>query len=220
MRLPFFPAAAGDSPNSQISTAWLITFTDLVGLLLAFFIMLFAMSAPDEEQWAKLAKLFAGEATMSVDSQPEVPAPESARPTRVPSPDGGLSTDYLASLLLAKLATEPSLVRARVEPGADHVALVLDAALLLENGVVPEAALSRVAAIRGLIGALPNAVQIEMHAAGRAHRPQAWSEAAAQASAVAEALTAAGYARPLPVRAYVDETPEGGADRVAIVISE
>jgi chemotaxis protein MotB len=114
MRLPFCPAGAADSANSKISTAWLISFTDLIGLLLAFFIMLFAMSSPDEERWTKLAKLFAGQLTIGPAGESDVvPDVDRPSPTAVPAPERGLDTDYLASVLLAKLATEPLLARDR-----------------------------------------------------------------------------------------------------------
>lgn len=227
MRLPFAPSEPGDSANGKISTAWLISFTDLIGLLLAFFIMLFAMSSPDEEQWAKLAKLFAGELTIGEGAaEEEVSRTEATPPTVVPAGARGLDTSYLASVLLAQLATEPVLARARVEPGPAHVSLVLDAPLLLEGGVVGEAGRARLAAIRGMIGTLPNAVRVEMRATGRAQQPAVWTEAIDRAAAVADALAAAGYARPLAVRAYVEPATDQGdgrgarADRVAIVISE
>jgi hypothetical protein len=100
---------------------------------------------------------------------------------------------------------------------------VLDAPLLLQDGVMSDAARPRIAALRGMIATLPNAVRIEMHAAGRALRPDAWTGAIAQAAAVAEALEAAGYPRPLAVRAYIESATgedAGRADRIAIVISQ
>jgi chemotaxis protein MotB len=224
MRLPFFPAGAGDTADGKISTAWLITFTDLIGLLLAFFIMLFAMSSPDEEQWAKLAKLFAGELTIGDGTaEAEVPPQEVPSSTIVPAPARGLDTSYLASVLLAQLATEPMLARARIEPGPDHVALSLDAGLLLEDGAVTAEGRARIAAVRAMIAALPNAASVELYAAGRPQQPAAWSEAVARAAAVAAALEAAGYARPLAVRAHVEPATGDGrsaAGRIAFVISQ
>jgi chemotaxis protein MotB len=39
---------AGDA---QGSSAWLVSFTDVMALMLTFFVLLFAMSHPKEEEW-------------------------------------------------------------------------------------------------------------------------------------------------------------------------
>jgi chemotaxis protein MotB len=225
--LTLFPASDG-AQRDPASGGWLITFTDLIGLMLAFFIMLFAMSDVDQNRWENLAALVSGEKAADGKNGHAAPSAPSPAPvaTEVPAPPLGRDIGYLAALLPAKLASEPSLAAARVVPGPGRVAIVLPQADLLEGDgrLVSAVGRERLAAIRSIIVNLPNAVRIEAHVAGRAHRPEAWSHAAARAAAVATVLATAGYPHPLEARGYVD--PETAAvdgrpaEPIAIAILE
>jgi chemotaxis protein MotB len=216
MRLfPLLPARTGAGADPAAGV-WLITFTDLIGLMLAFFIMMYAMSKLDEERWGKLVPHLAPVAPAEEPAVPgsAVPPASATASTEVPAPARGRSTDYLAVLLPQKLAAMPALAEARVLPGASRVDLVLPRAAL--DGPHAGAA----AALAGLLGSLPNAARIEATIDGRAHRPQDWAEATRRAAAVAAALAAAGYSRPLEARGHVGLTDGAAADTIAIVILE
>lgn len=42
--------------NSSMSNIWLLSFTDIIALMLVFFVMLFAMSQPDEDVWVTMVQ--------------------------------------------------------------------------------------------------------------------------------------------------------------------
>ena len=44
---------SGPQAVREQQPGWLMTFVDLVSLLLAFFVLMFAMSAPDRDQWQR-----------------------------------------------------------------------------------------------------------------------------------------------------------------------
>ena len=50
-----FNRRAGDNDGGTAST-WLISFTDVMALMLTFFVLLFSMASPDEGKWDKLTQ--------------------------------------------------------------------------------------------------------------------------------------------------------------------
>ena len=92
---------------------WLMTFVDLVSLLLAFFVLMFAMSAPDRNQWQRatgsIVEALGGVMVMRDVAPPD---PSSMEPAQV-SPRG-LDLGYLERLLGEKLAAAPELGTARL----------------------------------------------------------------------------------------------------------
>ena len=47
-------------PEEEIKASWMATFTDMVTLLMCFFVLMFAMSSVDEERFAAMAEALAG----------------------------------------------------------------------------------------------------------------------------------------------------------------
>ncbi|MFP5516203.1 MAG: flagellar motor protein MotB, partial [Alphaproteobacteria bacterium] len=48
--------SATEDRGGQRKTLWLISFTDLISLMLAFFVLMYSMSEPEAERWTRLAK--------------------------------------------------------------------------------------------------------------------------------------------------------------------
>lgn len=48
--------------KAERPTTWLISFTDVISLMLAFFVLLFSMKEPDQENWTKVQSMLDGEA--------------------------------------------------------------------------------------------------------------------------------------------------------------
>ena len=89
-RRPAWQPPAPDAPTTGSSTAWLVTFTDLVALLLAFFVMLFAMMTLDRAVWNSLQDGFAVD-WVQLDPLPEPPTPI-ATPVMLPAGRARLGT--------------------------------------------------------------------------------------------------------------------------------
>jgi chemotaxis protein MotB len=216
MRLPsLFPSRNTDAGHDPASGVWLITFTDLVGLMLAFFIMMYAMSKTDEQRWARLA------APLGATPGGAAAALQSQAPTEIPVPARGRATGYLAALLPRTLAEQPALAGARLVPGAGRIDIVLPPAALLKPGTAELSASAQgvIDAVVPILANLPNAARIEARLGGRALQPQAWTQAAARVAAVASAVSAAGYTRPLEARAYLAADAVDG-DSISFVILE
>ncbi|MBX6324154.1 MAG: flagellar motor protein MotB, partial [Rhodospirillaceae bacterium] len=174
MSLPPFSARRAGAQPDRTHGIWLITLTDLVGLMLAFFIMMYAMSKLDAERWDRLAASAGGDAAgarAAAQAGSEAPPP-----VAVPAPRRGRDSGYLAALLPQKLAAEPALAGAQVVPGPGRVAIVMPLDAVAE-GVTTDAAGTApgaLAALNAVIAPLPNVVRVEASLRGSARKPQDW----------------------------------------------
>jgi flagellar motor protein MotB len=174
---------AGEPPRHQSTQpVWLITFADLISLLLASFVLLYALSQNDR---ARMQAAFGIEAAVADRKADEGPAEKSmsAKPA-----DQGRDTDYLATLLQTKIAAAPALKGVKVLPFDDSVRLDLpldriDAEAAREDDLV--------FALAGLLAVTPNeaAVAADLPEDGKAEN---WSKGIAIANALAARLKDSG----------------------------
>ena len=175
--------------------AWMVTFTDLVALLLTFFVMIFAMSHVKTADWSSLTESLrrhlnsvAGQTVASPSLRMDVPSPD-----RQP----GADLDYLAELLAGHLSEAPALADARLRRGEDRLFVSLPADLLFTAGdftLTPQAA-DAVFELGGVLRNMPNALAVVGHADPRkpdSSYPSNWELSLLRAQSVAAALRAGG----------------------------
>ena len=103
----------GDSGHKATSAGWMLTFADLLALLLTFFVLLFSMNSVQSQKWEELVNVFAEELNpkrpkVEIDDQISVETVKS-KITR------GLSLEYLEGILRAR--TENSRILRQVMIG-------------------------------------------------------------------------------------------------------
>jgi len=188
---------------------WLVTFVDLVSLMLAFFVMRFAMTtldAPRFEEVAASMTLALGRTVSAVEQAPPVTlGVETER--RGP----GFRLSYLEPLLQAKLAADPVLRGAQIVPSGERLIIALPSDLLFDGGRadLTPAARAAVAELATALITLPNRIDIVGHADPRPTPPGApfgsnWALSLARADAVAAALVASGLPRMPTVLGFGD----------------
>lgn len=227
------PSRSGANRLSDVTVtarrAWLVTFTDLISLMLAFFVMLFAMSGVKVELW---------EATVSSLTSTLRPAPVATPP---PSEDESVSTraadppaidlDYLAAVMGGMRDDAPALADSRLSRITDGLIVTTDVDRLFLHGraELSPAALDTLAVVVGVLRNIGNRIGVRVEAGGAraatlGHRP-AFALALARSAAVANALREAGYDR--SVVAYgvggggvggSERRGRGAGDRLEIVI--
>ncbi len=242
-KTPAAPAPAWQSYLSDVNAgirrtfndAWMITFTDLVALMLAFFVLLFSMSAVDRFKWQNLTRSLAGE----LDS---IQAREGAKPAEEyqieqADPPPGTDLDYLTPVVEQRVAAEPSLSAGVVWRATGRTVLSLPAATFFsgEETTIAGRANSAVYALSRLVQSLDNLIEIHGHTArvgGRDPESHGWGTSLARASALASSLVEAGDRGQIVARGYGSSRqgeftvpgPSGVADRlrnrIDIVIHE
>jgi chemotaxis protein MotB len=191
----------------SVSPGWMITFADLLSLLVAFFVLLFAATSVPSAAWQRVMQPVAGYMTgvgiHAIGVAPITAAPTVAR----------LDLNYVGTLMTKLLAEDPGLAGARMEH-QDH-ALVLH----LPAGFDGRGA--RLTGLARLLGDVDNRIEIVAHSAAGRDAPAIvdWQRAVVRANAVAADLARLGVTGPLTTTGLVD-VPDGGPTHLDIVLHD
>lgn len=184
--------SSGDS-----SKAWMITFTDLVSLLLTFFVLLFAMSNVKLDEWTKIIDSL----SQTLDPAPEQ---EIARPTAQLNIGTlfrrrSVNLDYLSSVIEQKLSADPVLRDALIIRLDDRMVVALPSDLLFEPGaaLVSESARDAMFTLGAMFANVGNSIAVNGHTdpappSGEAFASN-WELSVARAASVANAIRRGGY---------------------------
>lgn len=220
--------------DSTAATVWMVTFTDLVSLMLTFFVMLFAMSSLRPDQWDKVTDALSRsfDPTSEKTVRGATPAPFNIG-TVVRRQAAHL--DYLDAVLRESLLREPDLAASQLFRLEDRLIISLPGDILFEPGLalMTERAEALLFGLGGVLRNIGNRVAVEGHS--DPHPPAAggytsnWELSTARAAAVANALKRAGYGGAVAAFGHSDsrfgwlpERPDGErramARRVDIVV--
>lgn len=203
-----FPVGPAETRRSAGRSLWLVTFVDLTALLIAFLVMLFAMSELDRERWQAV--------TESMAPPREAPPPKAtivrsraAEGLEVVGGRPGIDLDYLAGVLRQGLASARGIGASAVLRRDDRLLISLPAGLLFAPGStsVERDGEAAIAVLSDILGNIENRIEIVGHADPTP--PQAgfasnWELSLARALTVAGRIERAGYARPIVVRGLGD----------------
>jgi chemotaxis protein MotB len=194
----------GSEEDEDISSFWLITYSDMVTLLLAFFLLMYSFSVMSQDRQERLVEELRGVTdNKAQEAKSRAELEEAAR----------------------RIAQELERASAFVESTETEVTVVLSSAVTFASGdalLAPEgeAALTKIA---GILAGLPNVVRIEGHTDDvpmRGERfPSNWHLSTARAQSVVRLLMREGLdPRRVQVIGYADvrprrpnDSPEGRA---------
>jgi hypothetical protein len=197
---------------------WLITFADLIGLLLVFFVLLFSMSSL---QTAKLQKIAQGMPGAHVEARSDADALNHAMPD--PQVEEGRDPGYLASVIKAKFANEPTLKALTITGLGDRAIISLTVADLATSiGADAKGGKDNMLhALADVLRVLPNQVIVDSRLAQIGVSPDQsdldmWQKSLQVALAVSNALMQGGVASPVLARGHVVD--KGTKPTVDIVV--
>lgn len=210
--------AAGGAPPVD-SAIWMVTFTDLIGLLLAFFVMMFAMATIEEGEWQRVAgALSNGPSQVAGDAgiRPRVDRNSGETPAVE-----GRNIDYLAAVLDQRLAADPRLDRVRLLRRPDGIALVLPIEAPSHDGApAGRPARELLVALSDALRSMPNRIEVEglVRGGGDAAAFAAeWERTMTRALGLARGLEEAGHPEPLDVFVRIADE---GAGAVAVSVRD
>ncbi len=219
------PASTKAARPAASPNAWMVTFTDLVALMLTFFVLLYSMSSLDLVKWQNLT----GSLAESLDSVEDstVVEPKSQLDIVPVKSIPGTDLDYLANVLSERLEEDAVLRDAGFVNLGDRLIVSLPDALVFEGetnelGVAAERTMF---ALGGLFRSLSNSVEIVSYPiddlnpdAVGAEREAVWTQTLSRSIRLAHLLEEAGYAgsiRPrgvaLTPQAFDAQAPEADA---------
>lgn len=197
------------------SQAWLFTFTDLIALMITFFVLIFAMSTVKTGEWQTLTDSLRERLSTLLEERQATPSMRLDMPDSKITP--GSDLDYVANVLRELLRESPGLRESVVRREADRVFLSMPADMLFASGdyTLDSNAARAVFDLGGVLRNLSNRVSVAGHAdprQPRARYPSNWELSLLRAQSVAAALRESGYRGRVIARGYGDaqygELPE------------
>lgn len=178
---------------------WLVTLADLMGLMLVFFVMLFAMSALDRQELEKVTGIAIVEPATEVGPsllRSSLPPAESA---------GGRDPHYLASVIRAKFEGETALRDLVVSDLGERALIEVPIATLVRDEDVAANQERLMHALAGALRSLPNRVSVDARFVGAdaSTNRAMWRSSLMLAWRAARALERAGLPGPVDARAMI-----------------
>lgn len=224
-----------ESQPARASTSWMITFADLVSLLLAFFVLLFAMSNVKTEKWQAVIETLSERLNPDTSRQRPVPAADFSVKWLI-DPER-LDLDYATAVVRDKLMNDAALAGVSIRRLKDRLVITLPGESLFEPRSVrltPDA-LQTTFMLAEIFRNADNRVDVNGYFGRDADADGAvskWEISAMRAIAVARAIRRAGLSRSITAYGLADagyselatslseERRKQLAERVDIVIRE
>ena len=179
---------------------WLMTFADLIALVLAFFVMMYATHRVEQGNWQAMVKGLSQSLNAQADIQ-QMPA--ATRNIRLINRPGGMDLAYLDALLNGLRQSEPLLSKILLHRLDDRLIIAFPGDLLFPPGRADpiDGAAQRIAVLANVLRNISNRIDVFGHTdpspvAGRVFESN-WELSLARAETVAEMLQTAGYPQKL-----------------------
>ena len=203
--------------------AWLLTFADLVSLLITFFVLLFSMKTVDESQWDVLKGEFIG--VFSREASNVVVKPQDYSTTEVIASFPAESLPYLQNVLRVEFRRDAILsnMKSEYDTRADILRLTLPTKVLFEDGGDTLSRTGRVAVMKlaDKLRHLDNRMQISAHTSPGRFRskdiPTNWELTLLQAIAVVETMHSRGLNTDIPAVGYAESRFEADFSQLPLV---
>lgn len=198
--------AGNDGQQESGASLWLITFTDVMALMLTFFVLLYSMSTPDVESWSQMTSSMEVNMSKFYSAEWQGGAQDTIAIQKVDN-SRALSLDYLEALVTEIVAENNHLKTAVINQQQDRLVISLPTSLLFRGGsseITPrgERALF---ALAGLLQRIRNRMEIIGHSDPRPLPESSpydsnWDLSLNRALKVSGVLQEVGYNRSLVVR--------------------
>jgi chemotaxis protein MotB len=200
---------------------WLVTFADLVALLLAFFVMLFATIEVELDRWTVMVRSLSQ--TFAPSQQSKFRKPDAEKNVEIVRQTNAVDTTYLSALLRERTQKHPDLRFVIVQKLDDRLIIALPSDVLFDPGsAVPVAGATKsLYALAGLLSKVDNQVDVIGHTDPRPVSSGGvknnWTLSIARAAAVSNALRQAGYSRPMRTLGYSDRRFDDLSPEIGLV---
>lgn len=193
--------------EEESSALWLITFTDVMALMLTFFVLLYSMSVPEEEDWKQVTQGMNNQFTQTFADQWSKGKQDVVNIEKIDFTEA-LDLGYLDSVLTNVIERDSRLQNINIIPQTDHLVVSVPQELLFNSGQAEVSGKGKqvLFALGNALTRIKNRIEIIGHsdpapierAGGRF--ASNWELSLARAGSVALTLENGGYERPMAVR--------------------
>lgn len=198
----------GDGNKHRATSAgWMLTFADLLALLLTFFVLLFSMNSVQSQRWEELINVFAEELN---PKRPRVEIDNSKPIETVKNRvERGLSLEYLEGIIRARAENSRILRDVMIGRKFDrlYISFMGDEVFVADTiaTMKPEVR-NALDEIGGALAQIDNQIVIAGHADSRSPLDERfvsrWEVSLERANEFADILSASGYRKPISIAGY------------------
>jgi chemotaxis protein MotB len=199
-----FNRRAGDQ-QGQSSSMWLISFTDVMALMLTFFVLLFSMSSPDKEDWERIKNNIQENFSVA-QGKPLHRSDQDAVNINKINFSRALDLKYLKAIISNITEEQPDLGIVRVMEANKSLIIALPADLVFAVGdaEIRTEANKALFSLAGTLGRIKNRIEVVGHTDPRpisgGEFASNWELSLTRATNVAALLERVGYKKPITVR--------------------
>jgi len=204
--------------EEQSTSLWLITFTDVMALMLTFFVLLYSMSVPEEKDWKEVTKGINSQFTKTYAADWSKGAADEVNIDKVDFSQAQ-SLSYLKSILANVIEKDERLKNIVLIPQTDHLIISIPQELLFQSGQAEIFPKGRqvLFSLSNTMSRIRNRIEIIGHTDPRPIQQSEtfasnWELSLARAGNVASVLARGGYNRPMIIRGLsssrYDDLPE------------
>lgn len=200
----------GDIREPEESTSiWLISFTDVMALMLTFFVLLFSMTEPAQKDWSEITAALNSEFNKFYGAAYNRGPQEALNLNRI-NFNQALNISYLNVLLQNVMEDSEILKQVKLIPQPGHLVISLPRDLLFDAGsaTVRDEGRRALYALGGSLARIKNRIEVTGHADPRVNAggeggfESNWELSLARAMNVAAILESVGYERSIAARGY------------------
>ena len=160
IRGPRIQERIGDSAGNS-NKVWLISFTDIMGLMLTFFVMTYAMAEPKSHDMKNLSAMMENDRGSFKGSALNAGESDTITMPRLRY-DPGLDAAYLSQILDRKREDTPSLQKIKTEVKGRNIEITLPLLDILPDGgrVVPAQNRPALAELASILQSIPNQIEL------------------------------------------------------------
>lgn len=197
----------GDVGGESKTVVWMITFTDVMGLLLTFFVMMFAMAEPTPQKWEEVSSSLNDQFSRIYGATFTRGPVEDINLGKIDY-DRALDINYLNNILGAVMDGNENLKDARLirQPGRLIISLPQDLLFQPGDAAITDAGSRAMYALGGTLSRIKNKIQIVGHAdphpvrgGEKAAFESNWDLSLARAASVAGLLNSVGYGQSIDI---------------------
>ena len=196
------------SPRAPERPIWLVIFADLIALLLAFFVLLYAMQRVEHGAWEALVASL----SRNLHPKPAIELPKAAVYENVDTlvRPKAIDLSYLEVLLRSRRESDGRLAGIMLRRVENQLVIVLPGDLVFAPGkAVPiAAAMPKLQELASVLRNISNHIEVHGHTdpnpVGNARFGSNWELSLARAVAVADRLRGFGYPRPIATFGFAD----------------
>jgi chemotaxis protein MotB len=196
-----------DEDNGNLS--WVLTFTDIMALMLTFFVLMYSMSEPRHDQWERMSAGLNAELRKYYTPPRNLGDHESVNVTMIDFSEA-LNLDYLTSVLRDIVEKDTRLSAVDIIPQREALIVSIPQHVLFEKGKTQISAGGRevLTALAAALNRIRNRIEVVGHAdpfSGESKAmglPSDWELSLLRAGAVASILHNAGYRRSVSFRGF------------------